>query len=173
MQVLVWTVADLHYAVPVSRTVEVVPVIRARPLPDSPAAIRGWINVRGQWIELVDMGMLLMGRAVQVRMASRILVVDAAAGRTDAPGDPSAPAAADRGLEPMGLLVASLIGLADLDFVQSPPTDTLNCLGPLAVTDTGTIQLVHPERIAQSLPVRSAQSEPVPKSGRPPTGSTP
>ncbi|MFV2066343.1 MAG: hypothetical protein ACC645_05135, partial [Pirellulales bacterium] len=47
----------------------------------------------------------------------------------------------------VGLLVETLVGLTDLDFTEPPAADALDCLGPIAVTDSATIQLIWVNRL--------------------------
>ena len=188
MQVLVGTVSDLHYAIATARTVEVIPLVNARPIPRSAAAVRGLINYRGHLIELIDMGVVLGGHPIEARMACRIVVVDvgdvgdastvAATPRDEAvvarrvpaehanPPTPNVPDAADdnaqrSGTQPaltgrrenknrrrcVGVLMETLIGRADVCFTEPLPAEHPGYLGPMAVTQSGTIQLIFAERL--------------------------
>jgi chemotaxis signal transduction protein len=101
--------------------------------------LRGLINYRGRLIPLVDMSVLLGHQAVENRMTSRILVVQSHPTENGS----------DKWLS---LLVEELLGNQDLDFTgrsghPGVAAADLDCLGPVALTDAGTIQLTDPERI--------------------------
>jgi chemotaxis signal transduction protein len=139
MNVVVWSSAGQFYATPTDQVVEVISVVQTRPLPQVPPWVRGLMNYRGRLIELLDMPLRLGQAPCESRMASRILVV-----QTDR---------REQGESKLvGLLVEELFGSQDLDFTDrsghpglSP--DEIEFLGPVALTEAGTVQLTDPSRI--------------------------
>jgi purine-binding chemotaxis protein CheW len=67
------------YALPVDAAREVVSDPRPVPLPGAPGCVRGLINVRGEIVPLLDLGILL--GASPAASAGYAVVVDAPAGR--------------------------------------------------------------------------------------------
>ncbi len=138
MHVVLWTAAGHRYATQTGQIVEVIPPVEARPVPESPAWLRGSINYRGQLIPLFDVPRLLGYEAWQMRMASRILVV---ATQREEDGNRLA-----------ALLVQAVLGGDELEFTDAPTVGSQSSphgefLGPMALTDAGAVQLTHPDRI--------------------------
>ena len=59
MQLLTFTVAGQTYAIESRRVVEVLPLVPARPIPHTPAYIRGIFTYRGRLVPLLDLGQRL------------------------------------------------------------------------------------------------------------------
>ena len=75
MQLLTFTVADQTYAIPSRQVVEVLPLVAARPLPQTPDFVRGIFTYRGTLVPLVDLGLLFAGRPPAERLSTRVIVV--------------------------------------------------------------------------------------------------
>jgi purine-binding chemotaxis protein CheW len=54
-QILVFTLDDLSYALPLNSVAKVIPSVEIRPLPESPEVISGIINVRGRIIPVANL----------------------------------------------------------------------------------------------------------------------
>ena len=76
MQLLTFTVADQDYAIESRRVVEVLPLVPARPLPRTPAYVRGIFTYRGDLVPLVDLGVRLADQPPAERLSTRVIVVD-------------------------------------------------------------------------------------------------
>ena len=140
MHVVLWTSADCRYAIGTVHIQEVISLVEALPMPDSPAWLNGLINYRGQLIPLVDMPRLLGYGPWEARMASRILIVET--GREQKVGEGR-----------IGLLVQSVLGSENLDFSERSghpglAAPGMDFLGPVALTDAGAVRLIEPGRVA-------------------------
>lgn len=145
MRVVLWTAGGQPFAVPTDRVREVVPLLEARPIPRAAAWVLGLVNHRGNLVPLVDMARLLGYESREPRMCSRILIVSVRRS-----GEPES--------ETMGLVVEAVLGSQSVPFPSAPeaaPGD--NLLGPVALTEQGTVQWIEIDRI------------PIPA---PPTGGT-
>ena len=76
MQLLTFTVAGQAYAVESRTVVEVLPLVPARPIPHTPAYVRGIFSYRGGFVPLVDLGERLAGRPPRERLSTRVIVVE-------------------------------------------------------------------------------------------------
>ncbi len=78
MQLLTFTVAGQAYAVESRTVVEVLPLVPARPIPHTPAYVRGIFSYRGGLVPLVDLGIRLGGSPPEPRLSTRVIVVECA-----------------------------------------------------------------------------------------------
>ena len=76
MQLLTFTVAGESYAIESRRVVEVLPLVPARPIPRTPAYVRGVFTYRGALVPLVDLGRRLADNPPTERLSTRVIVVD-------------------------------------------------------------------------------------------------
>jgi chemotaxis-related protein WspB len=76
MQLLTFTVAGQTYAIESRRVVEVLPLVPARPIPHTPAYIRGIFTYRGRLVPLVDLGQRLATGPLTERLSTRVIVVE-------------------------------------------------------------------------------------------------
>lgn len=76
MQLLTFTVAGETFAVESRRVVEVLPLVRATPIPHTPPYVRGVFTYRGSLVPLVDLGRRLADTALEERLSTRVIVVD-------------------------------------------------------------------------------------------------
>jgi hypothetical protein len=82
MRTFVFTAAGSSYALDASWIQAVHPLVRARPVPGTPAWLAGVIDVHGELVPMVDAAMLLSGTAtVQRTLGARILLVDTGIGQ--------------------------------------------------------------------------------------------
>jgi len=90
-QIVVFTLEDLHYALPLSDVQRVIQAVEITPLPDAPEIVMGVINVQGQILPVIDIRkrFRLLSRDITLddqfmiaRTSKRkvVLVVDAVAG---------------------------------------------------------------------------------------------
>jgi chemotaxis-related protein WspB len=78
MQLLTFTVAGQAYAIESRRVVEVLPLVPARPIPHTPAYVRGIFPYRGRLVPLVDLGLRLADLVPTERLSTRVIVVEPA-----------------------------------------------------------------------------------------------
>lgn len=76
MQLLTFTVAGETYAIESRRVIEVLPLVPARPIPHTPAYIRGIFTYRGGLVPLVDLGLRLAVGRLQERLSTRVIVIE-------------------------------------------------------------------------------------------------
>jgi chemotaxis-related protein WspB len=138
MNVLVWTSGNQRYATPTRAVVEVVQVVATRPIPGAERWVKGLFDYRGELLPLLDADLLLEHPETEPRMSTRIQVIC-----TDPDGDRR---------KRVGLVVQGVLGSEDLDFEDASAhpglsTSGIDCLGPVALTPTGTVQLMEVDRI--------------------------
>lgn len=76
MLLLTLTAAANQYAVDAARVVEVIPKVELRTIPHAPAALAGFLSYRGGIVAVIDLNLLLGGRAAEDRLSTRIVLVD-------------------------------------------------------------------------------------------------
>ena len=76
MQLLTFTVAGESYAIESRRVVEVLPLVRARPIPHTPAFVRGVFTSRGSLLPLIDLNRRLADAAPAERLSTRVIVAE-------------------------------------------------------------------------------------------------
>src|SRR5947209_18583829 len=139
MLVLKFRVAEVPYAVAVRRVVEVVPRVGLRALPHAPAHLAGLLRYRGGVVPVVDLGVLMGGRACRDRLDTRIILLDA--GREDG------------GL--VGLVAERVDDVRPIDesrrAVAGIEIGAAPYLGAVFETDDGRVQLVEPDRVLGGL----------------------
>jgi len=104
MQALTFKIGDRAMAVELRWIHEVCPLVHMRPLPQSPAWLRGLFDFHGQLLPVIDGGVILGGTAIEQRVGARILLLHGP--MNDQPGAASAT---------FGLLVDSVDGLLKID----------------------------------------------------------
>ncbi|MGC9195723.1 MAG: chemotaxis protein CheW [Syntrophobacteraceae bacterium] len=85
MLILLFHLGNNRYAVKSERVREVSPMVNLQPLPHAPDCLAGLFHYRGLVIPVVDLGSLIHGRACQMRLSTRIIVVDYARGENFPP----------------------------------------------------------------------------------------
>lgn len=138
MQLLTFTVADQDYAIESRRVVEVLPLVPARPLPRTPAYVRGIFTYRGDLVPLVDLGVRLADQPPAERLSTRVIVVD-----FRPPG-----AVAPRRL---GLVAEHVVSIRSAEDAEAslPPLDLSAApfLGRLLRLGGRTVQLIEIDRL--------------------------
>ena len=74
-QLLSFEIAGAPYAVPVERVREIVRMRPVTPVPRTPEEVRGVISLRGEMIELIDLGRRLGLGSIESSRQARIIVV--------------------------------------------------------------------------------------------------
>ena len=104
MLALLFNIGEERYALDCASIVEIVPSIPARPIPGSPAWIRGVIDYRGSVTPVVDLKCALDGRTSEQFMSTRIVIANY-------------PAAS--GSRPLGLVAERVLDTARLEEVSA------------------------------------------------------
>ncbi len=81
MLVLLFSIADVTYAVTCDRVREIVPMPTLKPVPHAPPHFMGVFNYRGRIVPVADLCLLVQGRPCRRRLSTRIILADA-------PGEP-------------------------------------------------------------------------------------
>jgi len=69
-----------EYGLPIRRVQSIIRYEEPTPVPRAPHGVEGVINLRGQVIPLVDLGLILLGDPIEPTQASRIIVVESPLG---------------------------------------------------------------------------------------------
>ena len=124
-----------RYALDASEVLEVIPLVRLRPLAGAPAGTAGLMNYRGTPVPVVDLSLIASGHVTPATSATRIVVVEQAA------------SAGSGGRQPLGLLVPLARDAMRLDpeaFVNGGlVADGVPALGHMLATPEGLVQRVH------------------------------
>jgi len=134
MLVLTFRVAEVPYAVAVSRVVEVVPRVALRAIPHAPGSLVGILRYRGGAVPVVDLGLLMGSDACSERLDTRIILVDRG-----------------RGLGYLGLIAERVDNVQVVDesrrTVAGLEIGDAPYLGPIYEVDDGLLQLIEPSKI--------------------------
>jgi len=95
--VLVGSAGGVRLGVPLAQVLEVVPRVLVAALPEAPAHVPGYMRWRGVHVPVLDMGRLLTGAPLPLRLEDRIVVVRRGPGQV------------------RGLLLAEVEGVAALE----------------------------------------------------------
>jgi chemotaxis-related protein WspB len=150
MLVLMFRVAEVAYAVAVKRVVEVVPRVALREVPHAPDFLAGLLRYRGGAVPVVDLGLLMGGRACVDRLDTRIILVDGGVHGGSGPGFLGL--IAER-VEDVLAIDEGRRAVAGLEIAGAP------YLGTVFETDDGLLQLVEPGKILGGLSVEAADVE--------------
>jgi purine-binding chemotaxis protein CheW len=72
------TVADRRLALPVDQVLEVHPIVEVSPLPGAPEVVEGLIDVRGELVAVLDLGVRFGQRRAGTSMDDRLVMVQTA-----------------------------------------------------------------------------------------------
>lgn len=137
MLFLVFQLDEDRYAIEAGQVVAVLPLVNAKAIPQAPEAIAGAFDYRGEPVPLVDLGQLMLGRAAQSRLSTRIVVVRYATG--------------DGGSRNLGLIAERVVDTIrrEPEEFASSGVDNVRApyLGPVASDARGLIQWVRVERL--------------------------
>jgi len=84
MLLLLFRMGKERYALDASQVIEVVPLAELKTVPKAPAYVAGVLNYRGHPVPVIDLSQLNLGRASEVCMSTRIVLVPYGAGAADA-----------------------------------------------------------------------------------------
>jgi chemotaxis-related protein WspB len=137
MLFLVFQLDEDRYAIEAAQVVAVLPLVKAKAIPQSPAAVVGAFDYNGEPVPLIDLSHLALGRAALPRLSTRIVVVLY-------PSD-------DGQLRKLGLVaehVVETIRRDPDDFASSGISNAdAHYLGPVAADARGLLQWVRVERM--------------------------
>ncbi len=106
-RILVFTLDELNFALPLDNVLKVIHAVTIRPLPKAPEIITGIINVKGQIIPVADMRKRLRLAEHEIDPEDRLII-------------------SDTGKRQIALLVDSVTGIRDLSTAQTTSAiDTL------------------------------------------------
>jgi len=113
MQCVAFEIDGSTYAIPTARIEEIVPMVRAAPLPDAPDWVRGVVDHRGRLIPLLDMRRLVGGGELPVTAGTRIVIADVRLDRPTAAAADAGNAEGDR--RRIGFAVGAVHDVIDVD----------------------------------------------------------
>lgn len=139
MLFLVFKLDEDRYAIEAAKVVSVLPLVTAKKIPHTPAAVVGAFDHRGEAVPLVDLCQLALGRSAKRRLSTRIVVVHY-------PAD-------DGQMRNLGLIAEQVLETVRWDpeeFVSSGVSNDANYLGPVASDPQGLVQWVQVEQLLPS-----------------------
>ena len=122
------------YAISAKAAIEVAPLVHLTPLPGSPTCVPGLMNHRGQPLPVVDLTVLLAGRASRAWASTRILVchLEISPGQTRS----------------LGLMAERLLSAKQLTSQPlAPSTPTAPYLAGLFTRGAEVVQIIDPAKI--------------------------
>lgn len=75
-QILVFTLDDLSYGIPIYAVIKVYHAVEVMPLPKAPKVVAGIINVKGQIIPVLDIRKILGLRQCEMELFNRLVLVN-------------------------------------------------------------------------------------------------
>ena len=75
MLFLLFQIGSESYAIEAERVVEVLPLVKLKSLPQSPAGVAGVFTYRGRPVPVLDLCELALGRASRARRSTRLLLI--------------------------------------------------------------------------------------------------
>jgi chemotaxis-related protein WspB len=130
MLFLVFELDGDRYALETRQLIEVLPLVNLKPLAKAPPGIAGMFDYHGQPVPAVDLSEVILGRAAQRRLNTRMVIVNY-------PG-------ADDASHTLGLIAEKATATARMDAAQFSETGVSHgdapYLGPVARDARGLIQ---------------------------------
>ena len=80
MLVLQFYLGDVMYVIKCERVREVAPMVALKKMPHAPDCVAGLFNYRGMIVPVIDLRQLIHGVPCQLRLSTRIILVDAFSG---------------------------------------------------------------------------------------------
>ena len=132
MLFLLFQLGDDRYALNASQVAEVLPLVSLKQIPQTPPAVAGIFDFRGNPVPVIDLSQMALGRPAQHRLSTRIILVN----YPDSHGEKHF----------LGLIaerVTETMRGEPSDFVASGvDNDAAPYLGPVATDSRGVIQWV-------------------------------
>jgi chemotaxis-related protein WspB len=75
MLFLLLQLGDDRYALDASQVTEILPLVGVKKIPQAPEGVAGLFDFRGTPVPVVDLSQLLLGRAAEQRLSTRIILV--------------------------------------------------------------------------------------------------
>jgi chemotaxis-related protein WspB len=142
-----------RYALDASQITEILPLVGVKKIPQAPAGVAGLFDFRGTPVPVVDLSELILGRAAEQRLSTRIILVRY-------PGD-------DGGVRLLGLIaekVTDTMRREPADFVDAGVNnDRAPYLGPVINDGRGLVQRIEVATLLPA-PVRDVLFRPMVKS---------
>lgn len=152
MQLLTFSVAGQAYAIESRKVIEVLPAVGARPIPHSPAYVRGIFTYRGRLVPLIDLGLRLAAGNLAERLSTRVIVVELG----ERAGEPRL----------LGLVAENVISICSSDQVEASlaPLDVRDSafLGQILRIGGRTIQMIVADHLLPSDVSSGLYPEPAP-----------
>src|SRR5262245_54444072 len=137
MLYLLFELGENRYAMEATRVVEVLPFLQPQKMPHSPAGMAGYFSYRGELVPVIDLCQLVTGTAARHCLSTPIILVHF----TDQEGKKRL----------AGLLAeqaTTTIQKQRSEFMQSGiSTRDANYLGPVAIDQSGFIQLIDADKL--------------------------
>jgi chemotaxis-related protein WspB len=137
MLFLLFQVGNDRYALEAGRVIEVVPYLQLERIPQAPKGVAGLFNYRGRPVPAVDLSALTLDKPAQVRLSTRIVVVQC----PDSHGTPHL----------LGLIAEQATDLMRRDAGDFSDADlhvgAVPFLGAVIVDRSGVIRRIHADRL--------------------------
>lgn len=163
MLALLFSIADVTYAVTCDRVREIVAVPKLKPVPHAPPHFVGVFNYRGRIVPVADLRALVQGEPCRRRLSTRIILADA-------PGEPGEPGRRGRP-RIYGLMAERVTETLRLPTPEAgEPAVSLPdapYLGGIITKDGEMIQFVDLDRLPGALGMLPAPAAVLPDSSRP------
>ena len=136
MLFLVFKLDEDRYAIEAAKVISVLPLVTAKKIPHTPAAVVGAFDHRGEAVPLIDLSQLALGRPARHRLSTRVVVVHY-------PTD-------DGQTRNLGLIAEQVVETVRWDpeeFAPSGVSNDAHYLGPVASDAHGLVQWVQVEHL--------------------------
>ena len=137
MLYLLFQIGGDRYAIEARQSVEVLPYLALKTIPQSPRGVAGIFNYRGRPFPAVDLSELTLGQPARERLSTRIIVIQYA----DVTGQTHL----------LGLIAEQATGMMhreEREFVDARVRSrTAPYLGPVIMDDKGVIQLLRAQHL--------------------------
>lgn len=137
MLMLIVKAGDQVFALSSRDVIEIIPLIQIRPVPTSGDHLAGVIDYRGTLVPVIDLSLLLIGRACKRHLSSRIVLTSLAVD--------------DHSSRLVGILAEGVTGTSDIDPESLTPLPAVfavdDCLGGITNSEHGMTQEVRVKHI--------------------------
>ncbi len=134
---VVFSVANDRYALPVADLIEVLPLLKLKQMPQTPAWVAGLMNYRGSPVLVIDINSMMIGKPCQAIVSTRILLT---------------PVRRKDGIEKiLGLMAESVTGTVKILPETLRSSEIWNSdapyLGLLALHEGEILQIIHADKL--------------------------